>query len=242
MKHFQCALLLLLAISLCAGAGEPPVATTQSDTLTLPLDGSGSISLQRLLDFASETLGFPILFDACDQEARALHFTSPVAIPRSGFQGYFERLLVKKGYLYIENGEGTEMIHWVVPMHSKSGFRPGNCAKFVPVGQLEEYSSRGIFIVTFIPLQHVSARDMISALSSLVGQGAMSVESVRPVGNVNSLIVAAPAFRVWEIARLVQSSDVESASKVIFPERTIQAHSAKIADIEKRLKALEEKE
>lgn len=241
MRHFRSTLLLVLALSLCAGAGETPVAPSQSDTLTLPLDGNGSISLTRLLDFASENLGFPIHYEACSQEATTFHFTSPVTIPRAEFQGYFERLLLGKWHLYLENGEGKNMIRWVVSANAKSSFWPGASAKFIPFEKLESYSSRGVFVSTCVMLEHLSARDVLSSVSNLMQSSGRVSEMIRPVENVNAVILAAPACRAWELTKLIKSMDVEPTAKFVPTNRTIKTLTARISALEEKLKVLEEK-
>jgi len=249
MSFIKTTVLTFAVLALCLGPS--PLAATQKEeekeeTLSLPLDESNALPMTTLLAFAGKTLGISILYSPDEIEDCAYHFTEKVEVPRSAFQGFFERLLLDKGFLLVESREGSVLMYKVLNMRNRgaAGQTGAACtARFVPPEDLEKYSARGILISTIIPLKNIQARDMISSLTTLFQQGGLSVESVRPVENANALVITTFGYKAWRIAALTGEMDQIAAEKapILLLRREEARLANRVAALEKKVAALEGK-
>jgi hypothetical protein len=242
MTLLRNAALLLCILTICAGAVESPVPAPGDEPvelITLPLDGANKLPLPVLLEFASKTLGFPILFNAADAEGCVFDFTAPVSLPRSEFQNFFERLLLEKGFLYVENGEGKSAMHRVVLLKRGMGQLTTASAKCVLLEDLKAYSTRGILVTFCVPLKHVMARESFQMLSNMINQGGPSAESIRAVDNANVLVITTFGHKAWQMASLLKILDREPDNDFAMTSRQTKTLLSRIASLEKRLAALE---
>jgi len=231
-----------LGLSLSLSADSPCLAQPQSDEavemVSLPLDENNSVSLVSFLRFASETLGYPILYRGNDIQERVLLFSGEVQVPRKDFQGYFERLLLNEEILYLENGEGANTDHRIVNLQ-RAGQSQNIVSKLVVREDLHLYADRGVLITTYLPLENVTARDAITALNALLSQGHMSVESVRAMETANTMVITCVAFKACQIVKLLEHIDRVATDDERGFARNWKALRGDLIELNKRIVELE---
>jgi len=220
----------------------------EKDLIVFPLAKGNTLTMEDLLRFSSEVLGYPILFNKEEMNGVTCSFTSQVAVSRSEFQGFFERLLLNKCFVYSVSGSGSSQVHRV--SHIQSAHRLGGIevSMSVPLGQLDQYANRGIVLSTVIPLKNVTCRDMISSLTPFMNQSSVSGEAIRPVENANALLVTGIASKVSRIAAICAEIDQVAGAegsgfvKAVSEMKTsLTAMKKKIAELEGRLARIESK-
>jgi hypothetical protein len=236
-----CSPLLFVLLTLCPASAPleappeaPPWQNTTEDLVILPLDQANAIMMAALIKFAGDVLDIPINFDAELVENVGFSFTGKVVMPHAKFQGFFERLLISKEFVYMETGSGSSGSHRVVHL-GRARTTGIEAAKFVSLDELPTYADRGILVTTFIPLKNLTARDCLSSLTGLLASGGSSnLEYIRPIETGNSLVISTFAFKLNQIAELVTRMD-EAAGPLV--TRTSQ----RFHDLETRIAALEAK-
>ena len=232
-RRFLIAITLLLCASPLA-LSEPanPPQEREEQTVTLPLSEDFTISLDKLLEFSSHVLGIPILIAESQTSDILYRFTSKVEIPRSKFQGYFERLLLDKEFLYSKTGEGAAAIHRVESLAVlKSRLQVPN-AKAIHLEEIDDYADRGILISTVIPLKHIESRVTMTSLNPYFPN--QLLESIRPVENSNALIIRALAPKAHAIVKMLAKMDVAS-------DFHVKRYSDEMMELVDRIEKLEKK-
>jgi len=218
-------------VSTCTAAPEGG-----QETIALPLDDKNVIFLERFIEFAGESLGFSILFHRSEVADHIFEFTSGLKIPRSKFQGFFERSLVTRGFLYVKNGDGPAAIHRVIRIPTGNTRQPlstTSLAIIVDINEIDAYADRGILISVFVPLKYVESRQMITSLNPYFpNQG---FESIRPIENSNGLLITTVANKAHSIVKLIRKTDIgnepyHNISKVV------KSLEQRIESLEKSLK------
>jgi len=216
MKPIPFTLLPLLFVGLFASglaAQEHYDITLDEDYYYLQFDETNGAPIEELIDLCKEITGFPIKYNKQEVEGQMIVILGVQRVKRNkqSFFEYFQSVMVS--YEFICSSYGPEESPYFITVQKLgSGPRSGmiqSQAPVIPREMLEEYKDNpGMLITTTIPLKYIAARDMISSLSSLVGQGAMSLESIRPVENANSLVITSFATKVWGISKLIALMDV----------------------------------
>jgi|GEM_PF-6637870 len=237
--------LLCLCVGLALGVASDspclaaPDEEASDDCVVLPLAKGNTLAMEDLLKFASESLGYPILYNRDEVSGATCSFTTAVSIPRSDFQGFFERLLLSNGFVYVESGEGTSRVHRVVHVQVVGRFLGSDVSKNVSLEELDQYADRGLVLSTVIPLKNVACRDMLSSLASLVGQGGGAIESIRSVDNANALVVTSVAAKVIRIAKICAEMDRVAGAADSGTVRAIAELKTSMSAMKKKIAALE---
>lgn len=242
--------LLLGLFTLCLGplllpdADQPcPVSaipTGSGDTVTLPLDEAKSIDLISLLDFASETLEYPLLYDGKAMSTIQYKFTAPVQVPKEKFQGFFERLLLSKGFAYMRNGSGSSVVHSIIDLRS-AGRDPLLMVSSieVPPSEIDAYRDRGILITIHVPLKNIRCRELLSSMSSFFQHSGPGLESMRNLDESNAVIITSYAYKACAIEKLIRRMDDAAASGQSGIIKEMASHKSRIAALGKRVAGLE---
>jgi len=225
------ALLFCTSPMLLSGPASPPQDSVEQ-TVTLPLSDDFTLSLTKLLEFSSRTLDIPLLFEESLTSDILYQFTSKVEIPKAKYQGFFERLLLEKEFLYIMTGEGTAAIHSVESMSMLKARLQVPYAKAIRRDEVDDYADRGILISTVIPLRYIDARVTMTSLNPYFPN--QSLESIRPVEKSNALIIRALSPKVHAVSKMIAEMDVDSDFKV-------KRYSEEMVEMVERIEALEEK-
>jgi type II secretory pathway component GspD/PulD (secretin) len=244
--------LFILVISpiLLAGAlaGEepppPPPPVAANDLVGLPLKADFTLNLTELLTFASKTLDITILFDAHVTDDIIYQFTGPVKVAAEKFQGFFERLLLQKQFIFAGTGDDQAAIYAVLDTTQSRGMSmiqaASHAAETITMADLPAYADRGILINIAVPLKHIHARETMTSLNTYFQN--QVIERVRPVDLGNALIITAPAVKVCRIVELIHQMDrppVEPAKTV---QDRIQGLEKKVEALEKEIAALKKAE
>jgi hypothetical protein len=218
-----------------------PSQEGQDETITLPLNEENGIPLTRLLDFTSQTLGYPILYVKEEIQDVVYHFTTKVKIAKSELQGFVELLLLDKEFIFVQSQENPSSMGKVFKTSGASAhlFYLKSTAKVIDPDDLKDYANRGILITIHVSLSHIDCRQMITSLTPYFPNH--QLESVRPVENVNALIITAVANKACQILQLIRKLDTpakyERANRA---EIRIEALEKKVAALEKRLAAVDQ--
>jgi hypothetical protein len=223
-------------------AAQGQAAGGAADRIALPLDEENAISLSKLIEFTSEVQRIAILHDECEAGDERFQFTSRVEVPRDAFQGYFERLLLDKGFLFFQSGPKKSAIYRVIRMPGqRSNYDLSllkSAALMLDMDDLDAFADRGILVTVSVPLKSLNSRMMLQSLNPYFMNN--YVESVRSTETGNSLIMTTVAQKAVQIARLLQKMDREAPEREILePSRRIEALEQQIAILEKRIKSLE---
>lgn len=214
---------------------------TAEDLVILPLDQANTLMMADLIRFAGNVLDIPIHFDAELVENIGFSFTGKVVMPHAEFQGFFERLLISKDFVYLETGAGSAGAHRVDHI-SRSRTTGIEATKFVTLEELPAYADRGILVTTFIPLKNLTARDCISCLVGMIASsGANNLEYIRPMETSNSIVITTFAFKLHHIAELVTKMDETAGPAVTRTSQRFHALETRIATLEAKIEALSNK-
>jgi len=224
-----------------------PQDKANDSVIAIPLDENFKITIEKLVTFASEVIGRPLLFKNVNLPSTSIQFTGAVRIPVSEFQGYFERLLLNNGYTYLINGKGETAVHTVArseQVYQSHSGRSCISGLSVPINKLGDYSNRGILITFTYQLKHINARQTLTTMSPYFTQG--NFESVRSVDDSNSLLITMLGFKAIDLVKSLKELDIETPDNM----NTIPIHrqgkvihdlKTAIAELEKRIKELEQK-
>jgi type II secretory pathway component GspD/PulD (secretin) len=242
-----CFLCLSIALALFMDTGSFCAALPQDDlqkiepSLNLPLDESHAISMSKLINFASEVLGFSLLYTDAEIMDHQFRFTAHVEMPRAKFQGFFERLLLSHGFIYFKFGEGVSALHTIERLSNRqredSLLYLRSAIPMVPLDRIADYGDRGILISTFVPLKFIDSRNLMTSLTPWFPN--QSTESVRPVENVNGLIITSYASKINFIAKLIQIMDRDGTEMAGSLNQKIAELERKVQVLEKRIGQLE---
>lgn len=220
-----------------------PQAQPAEEEVTLPLDENDFITMDRLLEFASETLGISLLYDEEETMPQIYMFTGQVRVPRSKFLGYFERLLLEKNFILLSTGEGQSAMHRVYHYHPSGGrMQPVQYkAKVVALADLQEYADRGCLITFSIPLKHLDSRSTLQSLNPyFIASGNQVLQSIRCVENANSLIITTFGQKACQLYRLIQEMDAIATEEMKFKSEWLKQLEARIAVLEDKVKKLKQ--
>ncbi len=242
MSFLKKTILSIAFLFICLGqslfpGGETSCAAVPFDdgaeqTVTLPLIEGKYLPMEELIRFAGRTLGISILYNNGQVEQHQYCFSEAVEIPLSEFQGFFERLLLDKDFVYTEDGHGPATLHRVVSMHPSRTGSLVNAARVVPFDELDSYRNRGILVTTCIPLENISCRALVSSMSTFFMKRQPSAETFRTVDESNALIITSFGFKAAALAGFIKEIDGAAGGSGGYET---------IARIEKRLAALEDK-
>lgn len=238
MKKMRSGILALTFICLClVSSSLPTIQATPvvPEDVVLPLGEDFSITMSKLLEHAGDILEISILYNESEVSDVRFLFTHNMAIPKDKFQGFFERLLLEKEFLFYSSGAGPDAIHRVSRINQSSRMNPMtvNSAVLVPLEQIEDYKNRGVLVTIHIPLKNLHVRTMVQSLNPYFMHNAM-IESVRAVDSGNILIMTAVAPKAWRLVKMIQKMDAVA-------EESRSSLEDRIKKLEKRLKALESK-
>jgi len=219
---------------------EPAAPVAASDTVALPLDEAKSIDLTTLLEFASETLNYPLLYSGEAMANIRYKFTSPVQVPREDFQGFFERLLLGKGFAYLQCGSGASVMHRVIDLRNAARDPLLMVSSIeVPPEKLDSFRNRGILITIHVPLKNISSRNLLSSLTPFFMQSHANLESMRNVDDSNAVIITSFAYKACAIEALIRRMDDSAAGAREGVVNELMKSKSRIASLEKRVAALE---
>ena len=235
-KIALCILFLLFCFGLALVMDIKPLHATGlpgEDKISLPLDEENAISMTKLLEVASACQKLSLLYDESETTNYRFQFTSKVEIPQSKFQGFFERLLLDKGFVYARSGEGPSAIHRVIqvsPAHHNKDFSfLKSAALFLKPDEIDAYAERAILVTVHIALKNLDSRSLIQSLNPYFMNS--YYESVRTVDS-KLVIITTVGQKAYQIVKLVETMDAESPRKIENAEK-------RISDLEARIKALE---
>jgi len=214
-----------------------PEGADPEKTIVIPLDENNTIFLEPLIDFAAQALGISINYDREEVDTVEYHFTSVVEVPESEFQGYFERLLLKKDFLFVESGTGETTFYSVIHTQKSRHIALQIISKFVHESEIEAYADRGILISTYIPLKNLQARDLMQTLSGAFTSGPNIGESARFMENMNAIVITSFGFKTYEIVRFIKSMDAAAAGSEVRIgfSREIKDLKRRVSNLEKQL-------
>ncbi|MBU0755841.1 MAG: hypothetical protein KJ645_11920 [Planctomycetes bacterium] len=222
-------------------AGEPnPAPSGEATDLVLPLDENHCLTLERLVIFAGDHLKISLLVDPTETEGCVYQFTSEVKVPGNAFQGYFERMLLEKGFLYIQTGEGPDALHRIVRIGMNSpGFdiRLGCAGKVIPLEELDQYMERGLLITVVVPLKNALARETMTSLNFYFQK--QLIESIRPVERTNTLILTGPAPKIYYVVQLIREMDAKVEPCAQDHQQTATDLVEQVRGLEKRIQTVE---
>ena len=213
----------------------------EAEFIFLPLVEENSLPMTRLLEFAGQTLGISFLYVESEVIDRAYQFTGPIQVPRSKFQGFFERLLLDKHFILISTGEGESAIHKVIMLPAASGTRQAVHlkTKVVDLSELPDYADRAILVTVNIPLTSVDARNALQSLNPyFITSGSHQMESIRCVENANSLIITTYGQKAYQLGQLIQMMDTEAREEMKFKNEWLKQIETRVAALEDKIKKL----
>lgn len=209
---------------------------SETENITLPLGETNSITLSKLIEFASKTLNIPILYSEAEASEIRYQFTEKIVIPSTEFQGYFERLLIELGFIFTQSGQGNQAIHRVLlhrPQNNNyNRSYPSNFAKVIlSVKDLPDFKNRGLLVSVYIPLKYSRAREISIGLGAHFPSNSFC-ESFRTLDETNGVIITTFAYKAYAIHKLIQQAEADHDGQ---QEQTLK----RLLDLEKRLLAIE---
>jgi hypothetical protein len=237
-------LLGCLSVALLALAPQDPQAA-----LTAPVslvDGGSAVRLVldgvRVADFlaaAQPILGVPIQSLPDEVVPPALHQTGEQRVPLAKFRDAFDAVLQREGFWSWDDTNGGAPI--IVVRHALTGKFLGNIPFTAPVIGLDELAAgpteRGPQYTTIFPLKHIPPRDLLAVVSSFLD---IANETVRQVEGSNQLLVTASREHLLAMRDALAQMDVPGP-QAPGVELQVSALKLELFDVEKRLKALENK-
>jgi len=234
MKLIPLSLLSLLCIALMVanlGAQEHYEITVDENYYYLQFDETNGVPIEEIIDLCKEITGYAIKYNKQEVKDQVILILGVQRVGRESksFFEYFQSVMVSYDFICSAYGPEESPYFITVQKLTQAGQRTGLAQSQAPViarERLDEYKDNpGMLITTTIPLRYISARDMITSLNTMISQGAMSLESIRPVENANSLVITSFATKVWGIAKLIELMDVPPFEPEVHTEKRELLHA-----------------
>lgn len=220
--------LLCLLLTLAAAPARAQDIQVSGDTYVLQFDEVEGEKLADFIHLAKSLLGRPIKYIPQEVADTRIWIVGPQTVPRTKFFEYFQAVLKSYDFIVTEYGPRDGNFLAITKVVPGGGGRGASLFKtqapVVDYRDLDQYRDNpATLITTSIPLQHLEARNAMSALSSYFDN---FIETIRNVENANNLIVTGFGTTVWGVYQLLQLMDVPPYKPQPVIRQRILVHAA----------------
>lgn len=180
------------------------------DKVVLSVDESDGIGIQDFVRLASTITGkrFSYGQDLTMQSDPHVRFVGIVKIPRDDYFGFFQTMMLQKGFACSTRGEGDSEIVELVSLNGPKRSDLAANARYVASDEIENIADQaGTMIITTIELEHLRANQAVTTLRPFVSRSSQQALSFGSTGSERKLIVQGLVPMVRSVINLVRKLD-----------------------------------